>query len=58
MLLLWSRINRLDEGVIPMAGSKKQTVHRSSVSGQFITEKEAKANPRESEKEQIKKPSK
>jgi len=41
-----------------MAKEKKQTAHRSSVSGQFITEKEAKANPRESQKETIKKPAK
>lgn len=41
-----------------MPKEKKQTVYRNSVDGKFITEKEAKANPRESEKEQIKKTTK
>ena len=34
---------------------KTQTVHRSSVTGKFITKKEADKKPRESEKERIRK---
>ncbi len=34
------------------------TVHRSSESGQFVTKKEADRNPRTTETERIKKPSK
>ena len=34
---------------------RTQTVHRSSVTGKFITKKEADRNPRESEKERIRK---
>jgi hypothetical protein len=33
--------------------SPKITIHRSSVDGRFITETEAKRNPRESETERI-----
>ena len=34
---------------------KTQTVHRSSVTGKFITQKKAEKNPKQSEKERIKK---
>jgi hypothetical protein len=38
-----------------MAKNKTNTVHRSSVTGKFITKKDAEKKPRESEKERIKK---
>ena len=37
-------------------GKKSHTGYRSSVDGQFITKREAEANPRESVKERIPNP--
>ncbi len=34
----------------------RQTAHRSSVDGKFVTENFARRNPRETEREQIKRP--